>query len=558
MQGRPQQGQDGANEIQAGSLLAGRAMAWFCGLTALATWLVAAAPADAAKVSQDGGADPDWVETIETLTDSVPDDPPPPPDTSTGYTGDWGQGVPHLEWASVIVDCSVALCLPEDQQLVQPAMPANQGPWPSSVDESDAPVEDGYRMFDERNFDPIFDAFGRERRFYVHLPSSYDSAGGSTAKLPLVFVFHGGVTSSEPRGMMIVGKWDEYFEGDVAFVIPKAEKDPCNVGATGKYRWLWPGVSHRGDSQTGQDPVNCPSSTRVYDDASEKEKSYWNASLPETFSDVKFVTELREMLLDRFPKLDRERVYATGFSSGGNFTFTLACYRSGLFAGYSMVASPLGRSARGDYLDDGVDTTDSESLIATCGHGPGSAQRALGLVDPHVWGEMSPFGSTTASAVEVRSRQSPAPTGAAQSLTRTARISWTALPVVLFVGDQDVPSAPGGTVEETMADILATSQFVRAKNNLSPLCLVVDPFNDVEDDGATTQRCSFRTPSMDTTGYAPFRRYLVRGETNPEPLAGNHGMPDADECRLGGSNHMTCDFDYTAETLRFFEQHADF
>lgn len=534
-------------------------MAWFWGLAALAAWLAAATPVDAAKVSQDGGADPDWVEAIDALSESVPDDSggsPPTPDTSTSYTGDWGQGSPLLEWTSEIVECSLELCSAGDQQLVQPGTPTNQGPWPSSADESGDPVDGGYRMFDERNFDPVLDAFGRKRQFYVHIPASYDSAGGSATKLPLVFVFHGGVTNTEPRGMMIVGKWDEYFEGDAAFVIPKAEKDPCNVGETGKYRWLRPGVSHRGDSQTGQDLVNCPSSTLVYD--GDSQKSYWSASLPETFSDVEFVTELREMLLDRFPELDQGRVYATGYSSGGNFTFALACYRSGLFAGYSMAASTLGRDARGDYLDDGVDTTDSESLIETCGHGPGSAQRALGLVDPHVWGQMSSIGPAVATTAELRSGQSAAPTGAGRSLARTASVSSRALPVVLFVGDQDLPAAPGGTIEETMADILGTSQFVRAKNNLTPLCHVVDPFSDVEDDGATTQRCSFRTPDVDGAGHARFRRYLVRGETDQRPVAGNHGMPDADECRPGNSNHMTCDFDYTAETLRFFEQHADF
>ena len=61
------------------------------------------------------------------------------------------------------------------------------------------------------------------------------------------------------------------------------------------------------------------------------------------------------MLLARFPKLNANKVYATGFSSGGGMTYMLACYRASLFRGFSVVAKTLGGdSARGDYNNDGI------------------------------------------------------------------------------------------------------------------------------------------------------------------------------------------------------------
>ena len=503
--------------------------------------LVAPADAGAAKVLLDGGADPEWVETIEDLQETATgvDTRPLPLDPTVSDT--------VLEWSDEIVDCSALWCDPADQQLVEPGQPANDSVWPSSVD---AAVSDGYRLFDERNFAPLVDAFGRERRFYVHLPARYASVDGVAEKIPVLFVFHGGVTKSEPREMMIVGKWDEHFEGDVALVFPKAEKDPCNSGPDGKFRWLRPGIGQRGSLQGGQDPT-CPPETLIHGDS---EKSFWGASLPESFSDVHLVAELRSMLLDRFPKLDPDRVYATGFSSGGGMVYSLLCYRSRLFRGYSVVASTLGRGERGDYLDDGIDTTDPDSLVATCGKGVFSSERATGIDDPHPWGPVLELAST---ATGTGARRVTTGTGAGAVDASVSLLGRVTRPLVLFVGDQDVPSAPGATLEEAAANLASTSALVRERNNLSGLCAVVDPFSDVQADAALTQRCSFGTPADASLAHAPFRRFLVRGEAvDGRPLAGNHGMPDTDECRVGNTNHMTCDYDYTDQTLLFFQDHA--
>ena len=60
---------------------------------------------------------------------------------------------------------------------------------------------------------------------------------------------------------------------------------------------------------------NCDPATEVVNGAGVT-RTYWNTSLPATFTDVLFVEELRAMLLARFPKLNAGKVYATGFSSG--------------------------------------------------------------------------------------------------------------------------------------------------------------------------------------------------------------------------------------------------
>jgi hypothetical protein len=60
--------------------------------------------------------------------------------------------------------------------------------------------------------------------------------------------------------------------------------------------------------------------------------------------------------------------------------------------------------------------------------------------------------------------------------------------------------------------------------------------------------------------YSAFRRYFAKKTGSGStilPSAG-HAMPDAEECPvMGGAEKMTCDYSYTAETKRFFEDYAD-
>jgi len=53
--------------------------------------------------------------------------------------------------------------------------------------------------------------------------------------------------------------------------------------------------------------------------------------------ELRFFDALVADLAARFP-IDRGRLLATGFSAGGMMVWTLACYRSGLFAGFAPIA----------------------------------------------------------------------------------------------------------------------------------------------------------------------------------------------------------------------------
>ena len=375
------------------------------------------------------------------------------------------------------------------------------------------------QMFDDENFTTIVDGFGHARKFYVHIPATYDVVDGENQKVPLIFAFHGG--GSQTPEAMIDGKWEEYFDQDYAFVIPLAGADPCeNPGGNGKSHWMQAGMAFR----TSPGDPDCDPATAVVNGAGQT-RTYWNTSLPATFTDVLFVEELRAMLLARFPKLNADKVYATGFSSGGGMTFMLACYRASLFRGFSVVAKTLGsESARGDIDDDGIMEIDPESLVATCGKNERDAGHATGIAAPEIWG--------------TGTHEIPLPGGQVAIVP-----IFRPKPLALFAGDQD----------NTMQEINDTGDFVRARNNLNGTFVIQNPFLDVAADQATTQRRTFKFARAGALPLAVFRRFLVQGVAG---VSGTHAMPDAEEC-VTGIYHMTCDYSYTTQTKIFFEEHAD-
>lgn len=399
--------------------------------------------------------------------------------------------------ALAAIDCSTVFCTSADQ-----------------------PVINGYNMFGHRNFDMIVDGWGRSRRFFVHIPASYDLVDGVDEQIPLIFAFHGGGQTPEA---MIAGKWgDDYFDQDYAFVIPAAETDPCNnPGGAGESRWMQPGLAER----TSPADPNCDPASEVFSGGGVA-MTFWNSSLTGSFTDVLFVEQLRAMVLARFPKLNPDKVYATGFSSGGGMTFALACYRRKLFAGFSVVAKVLGGdSARGDYDGDGIIETDPLSMVATCGKNELDPDHATGIAQPHLWGRgdiPSPFGGPLLD-VQVGT------------------------PVALFAGDQDY----------TMQEINDTGAFVREKNNLNGTFWLIDPYQDTQADEATTQRRTFVTPLDAARPSETFRRFLVQ-DTDPATYnSATHAMPDADECMRPPGFFSTCDSNYTNDSISFWQDHAD-
>ena len=411
-----------------------------------------------------------------------------------------------------IVDCSATFCTPADQQSIN-----------------------GYPMFDETNFAAVVDGFGVARLFWVHIPDDYDAVDGINQKIPLIFAFHGG---GQQREAMVNGKWADYFDQNVAFVIPLGESDPC--ASDQGTQWMQPTF---GLNTTPTD-INCDPATQVVDSFGDT-ITYWKASLPGTFTDVLFVEQLRSMILSRFPKLNADKVYATGFSSGGGMTLSLLCYRANLFRGFSVVAKLLaGAAPRGDYTWDGVDQTDPDSLVATCGKSQWDPDRATGLTTPRLWGyDLIPL-ILPGPSFPVR-------------VTK---------PLALFAGDQDVrpvkiapfgqpPSFADESPAQVMQNINDTGVFIRTRNNLTGGFFVQNPFLDTVADRATTQRRTFSTASNAAQPYSAFRRFLVQGIAHQ---SGTHAMPDAQEGAPPYNDFfMTRDYDYTAQTLIFFEDYAD-
>lgn len=402
-------------------------------------------------------------------------------------------------------------------------------------DSSDQQLIDGYNMFDETNFDPVVDGFGRTRQFWVHIPVNYDAVDGVTEKIPVIFAFHG--SSQEPEAM-VDGKWGDYFDENVAFVIPRGEADPCD--STGPTTWMGPKTL---DTTTSTD-INCDPATQQT--GPNGDVTYWNASITGTFADVEFVENLRTMVLDRFPKLNSNKVYATGFSAGGGITYTLLCYRSRLFRGFSVAAFTLvGDLQRGDYDEDGIDETDPNSLLATCGKNVLDAGHATGITGPQLWGygntfriinvPLIPGGADSADSV-VLEPLIPELTVVSTRVTK---------PIALFAGDKDSITP--------MDDINATGNEIRNRNNLNGTFYILNPFEDSQFDFATTQRRTFDFESDSSQPYSVFRRFLIQGVNF---FSGGHAMPDAEECGAG-LFFMTCDYSYTTQTKLFFEQHAD-
>lgn len=132
-----------------------------------------------------------------------------------------------------------------------------------------------------RFFGKILDR-GKSRTYYLYIPKSYDPA----RPIPLVMVFHG--SGGSGRTIANVTDFNDLADekGFIA-VYPN-------------------GIDHRWD---GED-------------------------------DVSFVTALIERLM-QLRNIDRDRIYATGFSSGGIFTQILACSLSDRISAFASVAATL-------------------------------------------------------------------------------------------------------------------------------------------------------------------------------------------------------------------------
>lgn len=135
---------------------------------------------------------------------------------------------------------------------------------------------------------------GEMREYTIYLPSSYD---GST-DVPLLFNFHGG-------------------SGNIASQI--AISDMSEIADTANFIAVYP--------QALPDP-NAGGST------------IWTHKEPTDVDDVFFVEAMMDELVADY-SIDEDRVYACGYSNGGEFSFELACRLSNRIAAIGVVARSM-------------------------------------------------------------------------------------------------------------------------------------------------------------------------------------------------------------------------
>ena len=135
---------------------------------------------------------------------------------------------------------------------------------------------------------------GETRQYEVYVPEIYNG----TVSVPLVFSFHGGSgTAAEQIG---IGDFSSYADtANFIAVYPQALPDPNDGGSTN-----------------------------------------WIHKDPTTVDDVLFIDALIDALADTY-QIDLNRIYACGYSLGGEFTLSLACRLNSRIAAIGAVARTM-------------------------------------------------------------------------------------------------------------------------------------------------------------------------------------------------------------------------
>jgi len=132
------------------------------------------------------------------------------------------------------------------------------------------------------------------REYTLYIPSNYDDI----SKLPLLFNFHGG--SGNIASQIAISDMRALAEKDGFLIVyPQALPDPNDGGST-----------------------------------------QWTHKPPSTIDDVNFVEGMIDALAMEY-KVDQQRVYACGYSNGGEFSLELACRLSDQIAAIGTVARSI-------------------------------------------------------------------------------------------------------------------------------------------------------------------------------------------------------------------------
>ncbi len=135
---------------------------------------------------------------------------------------------------------------------------------------------------------------GLTREYSIYVPASYDG----TTSFPLLFNFHGG-------------------GGDIASQIAIADMSP--IADTENFIVVYP--------QARQDP-------------SDGNSFNWIPKVPGTFDDVPFISSLIDTIAINY-EIDQNRIYACGYSLGGDMTFELGCKLNNRIAAIAPVARTM-------------------------------------------------------------------------------------------------------------------------------------------------------------------------------------------------------------------------
>jgi len=139
---------------------------------------------------------------------------------------------------------------------------------------------------------------GKVREYRTYIPASYD---GVTA-FPLLFNFHGGA-------------------GDIASQVAIA--DMRAIADTANFILVYP---------------------QALPDLNDGGSTNWLQKEPTTVDDVFFIDALIDEIDSNF-LIDKKRIYACGYSLGGEFTFELACRLNERIAAIAVVARTMGTAA---------------------------------------------------------------------------------------------------------------------------------------------------------------------------------------------------------------------
>ena len=135
---------------------------------------------------------------------------------------------------------------------------------------------------------------GLTREYSIYVPASYDG----TTSFPLLFNFHGG-------------------GGDIASQIAIA--DMSSISDTANFIVVYP--------QARPDP-------------SDGNSFNWIPKVPGTFDDVPFISSLIDTIASNY-EIDQNRIYACGYSLGGDMSFELACKLNSRIAAIAPVARTM-------------------------------------------------------------------------------------------------------------------------------------------------------------------------------------------------------------------------